>query len=241
MSSCVNEFGQQIGIPVPNWKGSRQPGRKVLQGKYCRVEPISAEKHGSDLFSAYSAADNWKDWTYLFSGPFDTEDEYCKYLRDLESISDPLHFAIIDKNIGKAVGTAALMRIDTANGVVEIGSICFSPSLQRTRAGTEFFLLVLKYVFEELGYRRFEWKCDSLNIRSRASAVRFGFTFEGIFRQAVVMHGRNRDTAWYSIIDRDFKKISTGLSLWLNEANFDANGYQRKPLRFFLEKLNSHL
>ncbi|MGH7122591.1 MAG: GNAT family N-acetyltransferase, partial [Acetobacteraceae bacterium] len=143
---------------------------------------------------------------------------------------DPFYYAIIANESRRAVGVAALMRIDPANGVIEVGSIHYAPALQRTRAGTEAIYLLMRRVFDELGYRRFEWKCDCLNAASRRAARRYGFRFEGSFRQAVVYKGRNRDTAWFSIIDSEWPRLSAGYAAWLDPTNFDANGLQRKSL-----------
>jgi RimJ/RimL family protein N-acetyltransferase len=143
---------------------------------------------------------------------------------------DPMHFAVVDLNTGKAVGTLALMRQDPTNGVVEVGYVAFSPRLKQTPLASEAQFLLLSYVFEGLRYRRYEWKCDSLNAPSRKAARRLGFTFEGIFRQAVVYKGRSRDTAWYSIIDSERPEIGKALRAWLHPGNFDADGWQRRPL-----------
>jgi RimJ/RimL family protein N-acetyltransferase len=226
----VNEYGQPIGEPIAGWHGAQLPGATPLEGRYCRIERVDVERHAEDLYEAYSTATDGRNWTYLAVGPFGSLDEYRAYLTKLAASADPLHHAVIDLATGKAVGTLALMRIDAANGVIEVGHVTYSPRLQRTRVSTEVMALLQKYVFEDLGYRRFEWKCDSLNGPSRAAALRYGFTFEGIFRQAIVYHGRNRDTAWYSIIDGEYPALRKAFAQWLDERNFDAEGNQNQPL-----------
>ncbi len=230
MNALHNEYQQPIGPPVAHWTPRPLPPRTPMTGRYCRVEPVDVERHAADLYQAYSEATDGKDWTYLFVGPFTDFASYRDYLAKAVAGSDPLHHAIVDLATGRAVGTAALMRIDPAHGVIEVGHITWAPRLQRTPAATEAIYLMMRRVFDELGYRRFEWKCDDNNLRSRASALRFGFQFEGTFRQAIVYKGRNRDTAWYSIIDREWPAIRTGFEQWLAPANFDAAGNQIERL-----------
>ena len=168
---------------------------------------MNVEAHAADLFDAYRSAADGRDWTYLTIGPFDSLDAYREHLTRVAASADPLHYAVIDPATGKAVGTLALMRIDPANGVIEVGHVIYSQRLKRTRMATEAMFLLMQARFDELGYRRFEWKCDSLNEPSRAAALRYGFTFEGIFRQAIVYRERNRDTAWFSIIDSEWPAL----------------------------------
>jgi len=194
------------------------------------LEPVSSERHAQDLFAAYQQAPDGRDWTYLFADRPDTPQTFNAYLAKLEASADPLHFTIVDSSTSKAVGTAALMRIEPAHGVIEVGSITFSPLLKQTRAATESMFLMMRRAFDELGYRRYEWKCDSLNAPSRAAAERYGFRFEGIFRQAIVYKGRNRDTAWYSIIDCEWPPIRAAFEAWLDPANFNADGQQKRRL-----------
>jgi len=201
-----------------------------MVGRYCRLEPVSTERHERDLFSAYSQAPDGRDWTYLFTDRPDTPQAFHDYLARAEKSEDPLHFAIVDTATHKPVGTAALMRIDPTHGVIEVGSITFSPLLKKTRAATESMFLMMRRAFDELGYRRYEWKCDSLNAPSRAAALRYGFTFEGIFRQAIVYKGRSRDTAWYSITDVEWPRIRAAFDAWLDPANFNADGRQKRRL-----------
>lgn len=226
----VNDYGQPIGEPVPGWAPRPLPGAVTLAGSYCRLEPLNAEAHADDLYAAYRTAGDHRHWTYLFSGPFDAADDYRRHAEAAARGTDPRHYAVIDRGTGKAVGTLALMRIDPKNGVIEVGAVMFSPLLQRTPLSTEAQFLLMTYVFDELGYRRYEWKCDSLNAPSRRTAERLGFTFEGIFRQAIVYRGRNRDTAWYSIIDAEWPRLKQAFQTWLSPQNFDAQGAQRQSL-----------
>ena len=201
-----------------------------MVGRYCRVEPVEVERHTAGLFEAYAAAPDGRDWTYLFADRPADLPAFRTYLSAAAASDDPLHFTIVDLATGKAVGTAALMRIEPVHGVIEVGSIAYSPRLKQTRAGTEAMYLMMRRAFDELGYRRYEWKCDSLNAPSRAAAHRLGFTFEGIFRQAIVYKNRNRDTAWYSIIDTEWPQLRAAFEGWLAPGNFDANGRQRRSL-----------
>ena len=219
-----NAFEQPIGAPAPGWNGAQVPGREPLDGRYCRLEPVDVERHAAELYDAYSSAPDSRDWTYFNVGPFDSLDAYREHLTRIAASTDPLHYAVIDRATGKAVGTLALMRIDPVNGVIEVGHVTYSPRMKRTRVGTETIFLLMRHVFDELGYRRFEWKCDSLNAPSRAAALRYGFTFEGIFRQAIVYRQRNRDTAWFSIIDGEWPTLRASFTRWLEPGNFDAQG-----------------
>jgi RimJ/RimL family protein N-acetyltransferase len=171
-----------------------------------------------------------RDWTYLAAERPETLPLFEEYLARLAKSEDPLHYTIVDTETAKPVGTAALMRIDPVHGVIEVGSIAYSPRLKRTRAGTEAMYLLMRLVFDHLGYRRYEWKCDSLNGPSRAAAQRYGFTFEGVFRSAIVYKGRSRDTAWYSIIAEEWPRIRSAFDAWLDPKNFDEQGRQRRAL-----------
>lgn len=231
MTVRLNEFQQPIGAALPGWQGAQLPGAHGLVGRYCKLERIDVERHASDLYEAYQDATDGRDWTYLFVGPFDTFEGYRTYLTGVATLPDPMHHAVIDLASGKAVGTLALMRIDAPNGVIEVGNIAYSPRMKRTRLSTEAMAVLLKYVFEDLGYRRFEWKCDSLNAPSRAAALRYGLTFEGIFRQAIVTRGRNRDSAWYSVVDGEYPTLRRAYDRWLAPSNFDGKGNQLETLR----------
>jgi RimJ/RimL family protein N-acetyltransferase len=225
----VNALGQPIGCDVPDWRAPPRPPHTVMAGRFCRVEPLDVARHAAELHAANSLDRDGRMWTYLFNGPFATEAEYREWLAPRQHSEDPLFFAIVDSASGRATGLASYLRIDPPQGVLEVGHLAFSPLLQRTPAATEAMYLMMKNAFD-LGYRRYEWKCDSLNAPSRRAAERLGFRFEGIFRQAVVYKGRNRDTAWYSIIDGEWPTIRRAFEQWLDPANFDAGGQQKHRL-----------
>ncbi len=221
---------QAIGRPLPGWTARAAPPRTPMAGRFCRVEPLDPGRHAADLFAANSLDADGRNWTYLFQEPFASLESYRAWLEQVAKADDPLFHAIIDVKTGKAVGGATFMRIDRAMGVIEVGNINYSPLLQRTPAATEAMFLMMARVFDELGYRRYEWKCDSLNAPSRAAALRLGFQYEGLFRQAVVTKGRNRDTAWFSIVDGEWPVLKRAYEEWLAPENFDAQGRQRRRL-----------
>ena len=223
-------YGQPVGAPVPDWSERPRASRVPMTGVYCRIEPVDIERHARDLFDAWAEAPDDRDWTYLFAERPVDADACRAYVARLAASEDPLHYAVVDLASGHAVGTAALMRMEPVHGVIEVGSITYSPRLQRTRAGTEAMYLLMHYVFDDLGYRRYEWKCDSLNAPSLSAAKRYGFVFEGIFRQAIVYKGRNRDTAWFSITDSEWPVIRARFEAWLRPENFDEGGAQRRSL-----------
>ncbi|MEU7639000.1 GNAT family N-acetyltransferase [Streptomyces sp. NPDC039016] len=229
MSARLNEYGQPVGHPLPDWTARPAPARVALEGRFCRVEPLDADRHADDLYAAFALAADGRDWTYMTAGPFDGPADYRAYVTTTQA-DDALPYAVVDLRTGKAVGTLSLMRQDPSNGVVEVGSVSFSPLLQRTPVSTEAQFLLMSYVFDELGYRRYEWKCDSLNAPSREAALRLGFTFEGVFRQAVVYKGRSRDTAWYSVVDSEWPHVGKALREWLSPDNFDGEGRQKRSL-----------
>lgn len=229
MTERRNDLGQPIGAALPGWTARALPSGVAMEGRWCRIEKLDAARHAQALYAAYAQAPDGRDWTYMFSGPFADEGQYIEHARAAAASRDPLHYAILDGS-GTACGTAALMRIDPANGTIEVGHIAYAPRLKQSHAGTEAMFLLMRRVFDELGYRRYEWKCDSLNAPSRRAAERYGFRFEGIFRQAVVYKGRNRDTAWYAITDADWPALRSAFEAWLAPENFDANGKQRRSL-----------
>jgi RimJ/RimL family protein N-acetyltransferase len=231
MSEERNAFGQPIGAAVPGWSARERPSRRLILGRYARLEPVSLEHHAAQLYASYMEARDDRDWTYLFVERARSPQDFESYVGQLMRSEDPLHFAVIDLETRLAVGTAALMRIEPVHGVIEVGHIAFSPRMQRTRIGTEAIFLFMRLAFDELGYRRFEWKCDSLNAPSRAAAERYGFSFEGIFRRAVVYKGRNRDTAWYSVIKEEWPQVRAAFEAWLDPLNFRDDGNQRRSLR----------
>jgi RimJ/RimL family protein N-acetyltransferase len=230
MVEHVNHLGQPIGFPVPNWTPRPRPPREPMVGRYCRVEPINPDRHAAELHEANITDTEGRIWTYLSYGPFATLADYRAWMETACMGDDPLFHAIVDAKTGRAVGVASHMRIDPANGVIEVGHINYSPLLQKTQAATEAMYLMMRRVFDELGYRRYEWKCDALNAGSRAAAARLGFQFEGVFRQVVMYKGRNRDSAWYSILDKEWPAVKAAFERWLDPSNFDASGRQRQSL-----------
>jgi RimJ/RimL family protein N-acetyltransferase len=200
-----------------------------MAGRYCRVEPLEPPQHARSLSAAYALDVMGRGWTYFPYGPFADDAAFRSWLDDIASKDDPLFHAILDQT-GEAVGMASFMRISPETGSIEVGHIHFSPRLKQSRAATEAMYLMMRRAFDELGYRRYEWKCDSLNAPSRRAAERLGFTYEGTFRQHIVSKGRNRDTAWYAIIDTEWPAIKRALEGWLEPANFDERGKQRKRL-----------
>jgi RimJ/RimL family protein N-acetyltransferase len=226
----LNEFGQPIGPDLPGWSSPPFPPREVLTGRYARVEPYDPVRHARDLWDAQADDPRGERWTYSFSGPYADFAAYEHWGRDAQASRDPQFYAIVDAASGRAVGSCSYLRIDPRHGVIEVGHIYFSPRLARTRAATEAMYQIMANAFA-LGYRRYEWKCDSCNLPSRAAATRFGFTYEGMFRQAIVNKGRNRDTTWFAIIDRDWHRgLRDAYLRWLDPANFDAQGAQKHRL-----------
>jgi RimJ/RimL family protein N-acetyltransferase len=212
------------------WTPRARPIRKVLDGRYCRLESIDASRHGEQLFEASSVSDAAERFRWLFEYAPRNRQEFQPWLDMVQGSEDPLFFAVLDKSTGKAAGRQALMRIDITHGVIEIGGIYWGPLLSRRPAATEALYLFADYVFGELGYRRFEWKCHDMNEPSKRAAARFGFKFEGVFRQHVVFKGGNRDTAWFSIIDGEWPALRRAYQAWLDPGNFDAEGRQKRRL-----------
>lgn len=206
-----------------------------MQGRLCRLEPLEPARHGAELFAALSQDATGALWTYLPYGPFPSLESYRQWLDAGARGEDPLFYTILNAGSGKVLGLAAYLRITPSAGSIEVGHLQFSPALQRTATATEAMYLMMKHAFE-LGYRRYEWKCDSLNAKSCAAAIRLGFTFEGIFRQAVVVKGRNRDTAWYSITDVEWPVLRAAFERWLSPANFDESGHQKARLSELLTR-----
>jgi RimJ/RimL family protein N-acetyltransferase len=228
--TTTNSYGQPIGDPVPGWEPVPAPETARLHGRYCTLERLEEARHADDLYAAHAAASDHSDWTYLPVGPFTTREPFDDWAAEASRIADPRHYAVIDNATGRALGTLSLMRHNPANGVIEVGYVAFSRALQRTRMSTEAHYLLMRYVFDDLGYRRYEWKCDSLNAPSRMAAERLGFTYEGTFRQAVIVKGHNRDTAWYALLDKDWPRVRAALEAWLDPANFTAQLQQIEPL-----------
>ena len=208
---------------------ARPPARIVLEGRYGRLEPIGPQ-HVADLYRAAAGQD--QRFTYLFEDAPASEVAMTDWVARAMAKDDPLSFAVVDHATGKAQGRQSLMRITPEHGVVEIGGIYWGPEIARTRVTTEALFLHARYVFDELGYRRFEWKCNLLNEPSKAAAKRFGFSFEGVFRQHMIIKGANRDTAWFAMLDGDWPRIRAEYERWLEPGNFDADGVQKSKLRF---------
>jgi len=218
---------------LQNWTPRPRPERKVLEGRYVRLEPLDPQKHGDELFAASSVTDADQRFTWLFEFPPATRAEFEPWLEKVSKSEDPLFYAVIDKASGKVAGRQTLMRIDPVHGVIEIGNIYWGPLISRKPAATEAQFLFMQYIFDELGYRRYEWKCNNDNTPSKRAAERFGFTFEGIFRQHMVAKGKNRDTAWYSIIDSEWPALKNAYQAWLAPENFDSDGQQIKRFEEF--------
>ena len=219
-------------MDLSQWKGVPRPEREPLEGRYARLEPLDAARHGADLFASARQPGAESRFRYLFEEPPADPASMAAWLEKAAASPDPLFFAVIDKKTGRAEGRQALMRIDPVHGVIEIGSILWGPAISRTRVATESLYLFASYAFDTLGYRRFEWKCNNLNEPSKRAAARFGFTFEGVFRQHMVTKGNNRDTAWFAMIDGDWPRLKAGYEAWLRPENFDESGQQRSKLRF---------
>jgi RimJ/RimL family protein N-acetyltransferase len=237
MAPEVNALGQPLGFKVDNWKLPQRPRNEPIVGRTCRLEPLVAARHGESLHRANLLDREGRNWTYLPYGPFDRLDDYLAWVESVAGKEDPRFFAIVPtgskgsdfESRSDPVGVASYLRIDPPQGSIEVGHINYSPRLQRTVAATEAMYLMMRRAFE-LGYRRYEWKCHSLNAPSRAAAQRLGFSYEGIFRQARVDKGRNRDTAWYAMIDREWPALDRAFTQWLDPANFDNQGRQRTSL-----------
>lgn len=216
---------------LANWVARPTPERKVLEGRYTRLEPFNAARHGADLYSAATFADAEDRFTYLPEIPPKSLEEFQPWLRAAQVSEDPLYFAVIDKSTDTVEGRQTLMRIDPANGVIETGHIFWGGRISRTPVTTEAFFLFAEYIFDELGYRRFEWKCNDANEPSKIAAMRYGMSAEGVFRQAAVVKGENRDTAWFSMIDKEWPQMRDAFLAWLDPKNFNGDGRQIKKLQ----------
>lgn len=221
-----NSSRQPISYALDNWTPPPRPTRDPLVGQFCRLEPLEPQRHAADLYEANALDIEGNIWTYLPYGPFQTLENYLDWMDDYISGEDPLFYAIIDNTIEKAVGVASYLGITPARGSIEVGHINYSPLLQKTPAATEAMYLMMDRAFE-LGYRRYEWQCDSLNAKSHAASQRLRLSFEGVFRQARVYKGRNWDTAWYAAIDKEWPALKEAFLRWLDPANFDENYRQR--------------
>ncbi|MBM7636070.1 GNAT family N-acetyltransferase [Streptococcus saliviloxodontae] len=229
----VNVYGQEIGESLLGYTSGAMPDVSVLEGNYCRLEHIDAKKHLDDVADFYWKQVDPSDWTYMYGQPFTSKEAVRTCLEEYQVSENPYFFAIREKYSGKVLGTFSLMRIDPHNRVVEMGRVIYAPALQKTRAATEAQYLVMKYVFEELSYRRYEWKCDRFNKPSAQAAQRLGFRYEGTFRQHTVYKGRTRDTDWFSIIDSEWPSLKLAFENWLSPENFDKDGQQKQSLKAF--------
>ncbi|UEM07396.1 GNAT family N-acetyltransferase (plasmid) [Skermanella rosea] len=217
-------------MDLSGWNGAPRPERIVIEGSYARLEPLDPARHGAQLFRS-ARQDGAEDrFRYLFEEVPADEESFARWLKGAAASQDPLFFAVIDKTTGRAEGRQALMRIDPTHGVIEIGNILWGPAISRTRVATEAFFLFATHAFDTLGYRRFEWKCNDRNAPSKRAAERFGFTFEGVFRNHMVVKGENRDTAWFSIVDSEWPALRTRFKAWLDPSNFDGAGNQKRRL-----------
>ena len=210
------------------WKPARPLSRVALEGELVRLEPVDVARHAGQLFAAQSSAPEL--WQYLPYGPFESETDFRVWLTERAASSDPLFYAIVERRSGRALGMASFLRVEQGHGVIEVGHIWYSPALQRTRLATEAMYVMARHVFDDLRYRRYEWKCNALNEPSRRAAVRLGFTFEGVFRQHMVIKGENRDTAWYSMLDGEWPAAKAAFEAWLRPENFNGEGRQLRSL-----------
>jgi RimJ/RimL family protein N-acetyltransferase len=228
----MDDVGEAI-----NWTPVQRPCRRVLAGATVRLDPIDPKTQRHALYEASHDSRDSELWKYLPVGPLPDEDSFTAWLVTAARSEDPLFFAVVDQETDRPSGMVSFMRMAPEHGVIEIGFIWFGPALQRTRQATEAIYLLARHTFDDLSYRRLEWKCNALNQRSRRAALRFGFSYEGIFRQHMVVKGRNRDTAWYSIVDREWPDIRGAFETWLQPENFDTGGNQRQSLSAIREQI----
>ncbi|MGL6020936.1 MAG: GNAT family N-acetyltransferase [Gibbsiella quercinecans] len=231
---AINQYGQPVGEPLVGWQGAQRPVGKTLAGQSCRLEPLEPERDYEALYQAYAQIPDGRDWTYLPTERPENAPALLLHLQNMLNNPGLVNLVVVDTQAQRPVGSVAFMRIDQGNGVLEIGHVCWSPLMKRQTSATEAIFMMLRYAFDELGYRRCEWKCDSLNAPSRQAALRFGFLFEGRFRQAVVVKGRNRDTDWFAITADRWPAIRTAFTHWLAAENFTADGQQRQRLQAFM-------
>jgi len=218
-----------LGAEVQPLSAAR-PERVPLEGRYVRLEPLEQATHGAALWAATGGAEHADLWTYLADGPYADRAPFELALEKKAASQDPLFFAIVDLQTGLAAGHASYLRIEPQHRSIEVGGLVYGPALQRTVGATETIFLLGRHAFEDLHYRRYEWKCNALNSRSRQAALRLGFTFEGIFRHHMIVKGRNRDTAWFSMLDSEWPDRKAALERWLDPDNFDAAGEQKEKL-----------
>ena len=218
-----------LGAPVEGGP-ARPPAPETLAGRHVAIVPFDADRHSASLYALSHGAEKEALWAYLSAAPFPDEAAFTRAYAESATKTDPLLFAIVETATGRAVGHATYMRIEPAHRVIEVGNILYTPALQRTPGATEAMYLMARHAFEDLGYRRYEWKCNALNAPSRRAAERLGFTYEGLFRQHMIVKGLNRDTAWYALLDHEWPKAKSAFEAWLDPANFDAEGRQTRRL-----------
>ncbi|MEM8499408.1 MAG: GNAT family protein [Pseudomonadota bacterium] len=231
----LDSNNMQVGLAVDNWEPRIAPPKTTMSGQYCKLEPFDTQRHAQDLYAAFALDTQRRNWAYMPYGPFESFEEFTHWCSNTCTGEDPLFHAIIDLGNNQATGVASYLRIAAAIGSIEVGHIHFSPLLQGTRLATEAMYLMMRRVFDELSYRRYEWKCNALNTPSCKAAERLGFQFEGIFRQATISKNRNRDTAWFSILDHEWPVLKQGFERWLAEGNFAEDGQQIKSLHECVE------
>ena len=234
MTQHTNAAGQPVGEPLPDWTGAPPIPRQPLTGGSCDVVPLEIG-HAAALHTAFAKDTTGTLWTYMPIGPFDTVADYADWVAGAVEQDDPIFYAIIDKSSATPVGVTSYLRITPLHGSVEVGWITFAPQIKRSTIATEAMYLMMKNAFD-LGYRRYEWKCDALNAPSRRAAERLGFVYEGTFRQAVVVKNRNRDTAWFSVTDGEWPSVAAAFESWLSPDNFDAAGQQKATLQSFRQR-----
>ena len=219
---------ENTGVPVKGWTERPRPDGRGMEGRFARLEKLDPTRHGANLWAAVGGNDHI--WDFLAYGPFATQADFTAWLAARAALRDPLYYTVIEKKTGRALGCLTLMEIRPEMGVIEVGHIFYSPALQKTPAATDAIHLAAKIAFDDLGYRRFEWKCNDLNDPSKFAALRFGFTFEGVFRQHLIVKGRNRDTAWYSMLDTEWPARKAAFERWLAPDNFEPSGQQKLAL-----------
>lgn len=232
MSSPARPVGSRVDPLPPGLK----PDLRPLHGRWMRLDALNLGHHGLSLFRSFHGQPEEDDiWTWMAYGPFPEEEPFLEWVAEKQASRDPWFYAFVKREGDQALGMGSFMRCDEKNGVIEIGNIWMAPALQRTREATESIYLMIRHAFADLGMRRLEWKCDALNAPSRRAAERFGFTFEGIFRQHMIIKGRNRDTAWYAMLDHQWPRLHQGFEAWLADSNFDEQGRQKAPLKAKLQ------